>query len=89
MIEASNATGFPHIYIPLTKGADHQRLAPALDSTGGSTARRSDLVIDFKFTNANSAKSSVYVIYACYTDVNMVYDAKNRVFHSPYLKYMS
>lgn len=86
--EACSATAFPHIYIPLTKGADRQRLVPALDY-GASTARKSDLAIDFKFTDANSAKSSIYVIYACYTDVNMVYDAKNGVFFSPYLKYMS
>lgn len=86
--EACNATAFPHIYIPLTKGTDRQRLVPALDY-GASTARKADLAIDFKFTDANSAKSSIYVIYACYTDVNMVYDAKNGVFYSPYLKYMS
>jgi len=86
--EASTATAFPHIYIPLTKGPDRQRLVPALD-TGGSTARKADLAIDFKFTDANSAKSSIYIIYACYTDVNMVFDAKNGVFYSPYLKYMS
>jgi len=86
--EASSATAFPHIYIPLTKGRDRQRLVPALDY-GASTARKADLAIDFKFTDANSAKSSIYVIYACYTDVNMVYDVYSGVFHSPYLKYMS
>jgi len=87
--EGSKNTAFPHIYIPLTKGSDRQRLAPALDTSGASTARRSDLVLDFKFTNANSAKSSVYIIYACYTDVNMIYEHKNRMFYSPYLKYMN
>ena len=89
MVEGSKATAFPHLYIPLTKGADRQRLVPALDSSGASTARRADLAIDFKFTNANSAKSCVYIIYACYTDVNMIFDHKTRLFYSPYLKYMN
>lgn len=87
--EASSTTAFPHIYIPLTKGSDRQRLVPALDTGGGSTAKRSDLTVDFKFTNANSATSSVYIIYACYTDVNMVLEHKNKIFYSPYLKYMN
>jgi len=86
--EGSNTTAFPHIYIPLTNGSGRQRIVPSQDN-GTSIMKKADLDIDFKFTNANSAKSSIYVIYACYTDVNMVYDAKNRVFYSPYLKYMS
>lgn len=88
MREASNETAFPHIYIPLTKGPDRQRLVPAMDN-GNSTLRKSDLVLDFKFTDDNSADNSIYVIYACYTDVNMVYDFKKHVFYSPYLKYMN
>ena len=86
--EGSSATAFPHIYIPLTKGPDRQRIVPALDN-GSVINKRADLEIDFKFTTANSAVSSVYVIYACYTDVNMIYDNKNRVFYSPYLNYMN
>ena len=86
--EGSSATAFPHIYIPLTKGPDRQRIVPALDN-GSSITKRADLEIDFKFNRSNSAANSSYIIYACYTDVNIVYDHKNRVFFSPYLHYMN
>jgi hypothetical protein len=86
--EGSATTAFPHIYIPLTNGPNRQRIVPAQDN-GSSIMKRADLEIDFKFTNDNSAENSVYIIYACYTDVNMVYNAKDRVFYSPYLPYMN
>lgn len=86
--EGSSTTAFPHLYIPLTNGPSRQRIVPTQDG-GSSMMKRADLEIDFKFTTDNSATNAVYVIYACYTDVNMVYDHKNRVFYSPYLPYMN
>jgi hypothetical protein len=86
--EASLTTAFPHIYIPLTNGPNRQRIVPSHDN-GSSIMKRADLEIDFKFTNTNSSSGCIYVIYACYTDVNMVFDYKNRVFYSPYLPYMN
>jgi len=86
--EGGNITAFPHIYIPLTNGPNRQRIVPAQDA-GTSIMKRADLEIDFKFTNANSSTGSIYIIYACYTDVNMVFDHKNRIFYSPYLPYMN
>ena len=86
--EGSIGTAFPHLYFPLVKGPDRQRIVPALDN-GGSIMKKADLEIDFKFKASNSAENCIYCIYCCYTDVNMVYDNKNRVFYSPYLQYMN
>lgn len=88
MAEGSQTTAFPHIYIPLTNGPNRQRIVPAQDS-GASMMKKANLEIDLKFTNANSATNAVYVIYACYTDVNMVLDHKSGNFFSPYLPYMN
>lgn len=86
--EGSKITAFPHVYIPLITGPDRQRIIPALDD-GSCIMRKADLDVSIKFTNTNSAKNSVYVIYACYTDVATIYDPKNNYFFSPYLQYMN
>ena len=51
--------------------------------------KKADLDLSFKFGAANSTANSVYVIYACYTDVATVYDPKMNYFFSPYLQYMN
>jgi len=86
--EGSKLTAFPHIYIPLTNGPHRQRIVPS-QSSGSAIMKRAHLDIDLKFTDNNSTSSSVYIIYACYTDVNMVYDYANNVFYSPYLPHMN
>ena len=89
--EGSATTAFPHIYIPLTNGPNRQRIVPAQDN-GSSMMKRANLDIDFKFTGDNSASNAIYIIYACYTDVNMVLalnNNKERIFYSPYLPYMN
>lgn len=86
--EGSKNTAFPHVYIPLITGPDRQRIIPALDD-GACTMRKADFDVSIKFTNANSTNNSVYVIYACYTDVATIYDPKNNYFYSPYLQYMN
>jgi len=87
-LEGSKNTAFPHLYIPLTNGPNRQRIVPSQDG-GSSIMKKADLEIDFKFTKENSATNAVYVIYACYTDVNMVFDPKSHLFYSPYLPYMN
>ena len=37
----------------------------------------------------NSPANVIYVIVASYSDVNVVYDPKNKHFSSPYLQYMN
>jgi hypothetical protein len=86
--DGSKNTAFPHVYIPLITGPDRQRIIPALDD-GSCIMKKADLEVNFKFTDSNSANNSVYVIYACYTDVATIYDPKNNYFYSPYLKYMN
>jgi hypothetical protein len=81
-------TPFPHVYVSLLNGPDRQRLIPSQDD-GSCVHKKADLEIDLKFTETNSPKDAIFVITAIYTDVNVVYDGKNRHFFSPYLKYMN
>jgi len=86
--EGSKSTAFPHVYIPLITGPERQRIIPALDD-GSCIMRKADLDLNFKFTTSNSQTNSIYVIYACYTDVATIFDPKMNYFFSPYLKYMN
>ena len=86
--EAGKNTPFPHVYLSLITGSNRERLIPALDD-GTCVNRKADLEVNFKFTDANSPANVIYVIYAIYTDVNVIYDPKNRHFSSPYLQYMN
>mgnify|MGYP007006645621 FL=1 len=88
MAEGSKNTPFPHVYLSLVTGSDRQRLIPALDD-GSCVTKKADLELNFKFTNDNSPSNAIYVIYAIYTDVNIIYDPKMRHFSSPYLQYMN
>jgi hypothetical protein len=81
-------TAYPHIYLPLIAGPNRQRLVPAYDE-GACVNRKSDFTIEFKFTEANSPANMVFVIFAIYTDVNLIYDPKKGHFSSPYLQYMN
>jgi hypothetical protein len=86
--EGSKNTPFPHVYLSLVTGSERQRLIPALDD-GSCVTKKADLELNFKFTNDNSPSNAIYVIYAIYTDVNIIYDPKMRHFSSPYLQYMN
>jgi hypothetical protein len=86
--EGSKDSAFPHVYIPLITGPERQRIIPALDD-GSCMMRKGDLDVSLKFNVKNSTDDSIYVIYACYTDVATVYDPKMNYFYSPYLKYMN
>ena len=86
--EGCKNTPFPHVYLSLVTGPDRQRLIPALDD-GSCVHRKADLEINFKFTDANSPANVIFVIFAIFTDVNVVYDPKNKHFSSPYLQYMN
>ena len=86
--EGAKNTPFPHVYLSLVTGPDRQRLIPALDD-GSCVHRKADLEVNFKFTDTNSPANVIYVIVASYSDVNVVYDPKNKHFSSPYLQYMN
>ena len=86
--EGCKNTPFPHVYLSLVTGPDRQRLIPTLDD-GSCVHRKADLEINFKFTDANSPANVIFVIFAIFTDVNVVYDPKNKHFSSPYLQYMN
>jgi hypothetical protein len=82
------ASAFPHVYIPLCSNyAKRECLVPATDDSS-CIPRKSDLEIDILFNENNSPNNSVYVIYAIYTDVAQILDAKTKYFSSPYLRYM-
>jgi len=84
----SEATSYPHIYIHLVVGPDRERLIPTLDD-GSCINKKATLDLDFKFTETNAPADTIFVIYAIYSDVNMVYDPKTGHFSSPYLQYMN
>lgn len=81
-------TPFPHVYLSLIGGPNRQRIVPTLDD-GDCIHRRANLDVEFKFTETNSPKNVVFAVYAIYTDVNVVFDPKNRNFMSPYLQYIN
>ncbi len=83
------ASGFPHVYIPLCSNyAKREHLVPATDVDGSCISRKSDLEIFIQFNENNSPNNSVFVIYAIYTNVAQILDAKNKYFLSPYLRYL-
>jgi hypothetical protein len=88
MGSGGESTPFPHIYISLVVGPDRQRLVPTMDE-GGCINKKADLDVDFKFTSTNSPANTIFVIMAVYSDVNIVFDPKNKHFSSPYLQYMN
>jgi hypothetical protein len=81
-------TTYPHIYLSLVVGPDRQRLIPTMDD-GSCIHRKADLDLDFKFTQTTSPANTIFVIFAIYSDVNIVYDPKSKHFSSPYLQYMN
>lgn len=81
-------TPFPHVYISLVGGPNRQRIVPAMDE-GDCINKRADLDVELKFTETNSPQNVVFAVYAIYTDVNVVFDPKNRNFSSPYLQYIN
>jgi hypothetical protein len=84
----SKDTSFSHVYLPLVVGPDRQRLVPAHDE-GHGINKKADLDVDFKFTDATSPANTIFVIFAIYTDVNIIFDPIKRSFTSPYLQYMN
>jgi len=86
--EASKGTAFPHVYLSLVNGPHRQRLIPNLDD-GGCVLKKSTLEVDIKFNNLNAPTNAIFVIYAIWTDVNLIYDPKNKLFSSYYLQYMN
>lgn len=86
--EGCKNTPYSHVYLSLVTGPDRQRLIPALDD-GSCIRQKADLELDIKFTGSNSQSNAIYVIMAVYTDVNVVFDAKNQRFTSPYLQYIN
>lgn len=86
--EGATLTAFAHVYLPLTTGpGDRKRIVPVHDN-GSSVLKKADLDIEFRFTTDNSPDNTIYVVYAFYTDANMIFDPKNRMFYSPYLEHM-
>lgn len=78
-------SAYPHIFVPLTvlDGDGRSRIVPALDD-GSCLPKRADLDIFMRFGTDGSTSGAVYVVYAYYTDVNLMYDPKNKFFLSPY-----
>jgi hypothetical protein len=82
-------TAFPHIYVPFVVGPNRERLVPALDENAGNINKKGKLDVDLKFTDSNAPANTIFVVYAIYTDVNIVFDPRNKHFSSPYLQYMN
>jgi hypothetical protein len=88
----SSQTAFPHIYVPLVMGPDRQRRVPwttHAEDYKMILSKKADLDIDLRFTEANSPADTVVVVFATYSDVNIVFDPKTRHFSSPYFHYMN
>jgi len=86
--EGSKATAFPHVYLSLVTGPNRQRLIPTLDD-GQCVFKKANLDLDIKFTNSNAPKNSIFAVFAIWTDVNLIYDPKKKLFSSYYLQYMN
>lgn len=86
--EGCSDTAYPHVYVPFLVGPNRQRFVPAQDD-GGCINKRSVLDVDLKFTDSNAPANTIFVVFAIYTDVNIVFDPRNKHFSSPYLQYMN
>ena len=76
---------FPHVYLCLMPDEDGSRARTVPPNSNSSIYDQpADLDISFKFTDTGSAPNSNYIVYLAYTDVNMVYDQKDKKFFSAY-----
>lgn len=86
--EAGKSTAFPHVYLSLVTGPNRQRLIPTLDD-GQCVLKKANLELDIKFSASNAPANAILVVYAIWTDVNLIYDPKTKIFSSYYLQYMN
>lgn len=87
-------TAYPHVYLPLTMGGpdNGQRRVPWTAHTDNYQTwinKKANLDIDLTFTEETSPAHTVYVIFAIYSDVGIMFDPQSKLFLSPYLEYMS
>jgi len=75
---------FPHVYINLCNSLDKTRLVP-YNQDGGLLLTEGDLDIQMKFNRGGATDNVTYIIYIFYTDINLMYDMKNKRFSSPYI----
>ncbi len=75
---------FPHIYINLCNSLDKTRLVP-YNQDGGLLLTEGDLDIQMKFNRGGATDIVIYIIYIFYTDINLMYNMKNKRFLSPYI----
>lgn len=83
--EGGTASAYPHIYLPFTvfDSESKARIIPTLDD-GTCLAKRADLDVVMQFGTNGSKANTIYIIYIFYTDCNLVFDCKTRMFFNPY-----
>ena len=77
-------TPYPHVYINLCNFGDKARLVPLLND-GSVLAQNRDLDLNITFKTGGAVAGVTYFFYLFYTDINMIFDLKNKKFYSPYL----
>ena len=77
-------TPSPHVYINLCNFGDKARLVPLLND-GSVLAQNRDLDLNITFKTGGAVAGVTYFFYLFYTDINMIFDLKNKKFYSPYL----
>jgi len=75
--------------VSLVSGPDGERQMPWSSRALESINKTADLDVDINFTESNAPNNTIFVVYAIYTDVGIVFDPKTKHFSSPYLQYMN
>lgn len=83
--QGGSFSNYPHIYMPLTSlgGGSESRIVP-VHNDGSCLNKRSRLEISLKYKNNGAPSNVVTVFVIFYTNKNLAYDCKNKVFFSPH-----
>ena len=83
--DGAKSTAFPHVYLNFCNyGPGKNRLIP-LSNDGSILAQKNDLELNLQFSGDGAPANTTYMLYAFYSDVNLILDMRTRTFHSPYL----
>lgn len=78
-------SNYPHIYMPLTSlgGGNESRIVP-VHNDGSCLNKRSKLEVFLKYKKNGAPADVVTVFIIFYTNKNLAFDCKNKVFFSPH-----
>ena len=79
------ASSFPHIFYPLTLlGVGNEAKRVPIHNDGSCLGKRGNLDIFLKFVAEGAARDVIYVFVIYFTDKNLSFDCKNKLFFSPH-----